>query len=130
MRTRTNRPLADGDLREAELSLPPISVDRTPQLRHKFNAKPTETDGIKFSSKREARYYGELLLAKRSGDLLFFLRQVPLHLPGGVRYVCDFLEFWKNGDVRFVDTKGFKTPMYIAKRKIVEATYPIQITEV
>ncbi len=99
-------------------------------IRHKFNAVRTEVHGVKFSSKREATYYQQLLLAQKSGDLLFFLRQVPLHLAGGVRYVCDFLEFWKNGDVRFVDTKGFRTPMYIAKRKMVEATYPIQILEV
>lgn len=99
-------------------------------IRHKFNAVATETDGIRFSSKREARHYSGLLLAKQSGDLLFFLRQVPFHLPGNVRYVCDFAEFWKDGDVRFVDVKGFRTPMYKAKLKIVEATYPIKITEV
>jgi uncharacterized protein DUF1064 len=99
-------------------------------LRHKFNAVRTEVNGEKFSSKKEARYYEQLLLAKNSGELLFFLRQVPFHLVGGVRYVCDFAEFWRNGDVRFVDTKGFKTPMYILKKKQVEASYPIEILEV
>lgn len=99
-------------------------------IRHKFNAVRTEVDGVKFSSKREAAYYSQLLLAKKAGELLFFLRQVPFHLAGGVRYVCDFAEFWRNGEVRFVDTKGFRTQMYIAKKKIVEATYPITILEV
>ena len=99
-------------------------------IRHKFNAQRTELDGIKFSSKREAQYYQELQFAVKSGDLLFFLRQVPLHLPGGVRYCIDFVEFWKNDEVRFVDTKGFRTPMYIAKKKMVEALYPIKILEV
>lgn len=99
-------------------------------IRHKFNAKPTVTDGIRFASRREANYYQELLLAQKSGALLFFLRQVPLHLPGGVRYVVDFLEFWANGEARFTDVKGMKTPLYIAKRKMVEATYPIKILEV
>jgi hypothetical protein len=99
-------------------------------IRHKFNAVRTEIDGIKFSSKREAKYYQDLLLARKSGDLLFFLRQVPFHLPGGVRYVVDFAEFWKEGEVRFTDVKGFKTPSYIAKRKMVEALYPIEIMEV
>jgi len=98
-------------------------------LRHKFNAQRTEIDGIKFASKREAKYYSDLLLAKRSGDLLFFLRQVPFHLPGNVRYVCDFAEFWKSGDIRFVDVKGFRTPMYKVKKKILESCYPIQIVE-
>jgi hypothetical protein len=99
-------------------------------LRHKFNAARTELDGIKFSSKREAHYYQDLLLARRSGELLFFLRQVPFHLPGGVRYCCDFAEFWRSGEVRFTDVKGLRTPMYIAKKKMVEATYPVTILEV
>lgn len=97
---------------------------------HKFNAKKTEVDGIIFSSKKEAAYYGQLRLAQKAGDLLFFLRQIPFHLPGGVRYVCDFAEFWKSGEVRFVDVKGFRHPMYILKRKQVEALFPIEILEV
>lgn len=99
-------------------------------IRHKFNAVRTEVEGVKFSSKKEARYYQQLQLAQKSGELQFFLRQVPFHLAGGVRYVCDFLEFWNNGEVRFVDTKGFRTPMYKAKKKMVEATYPVKILEV
>lgn len=96
---------------------------------NKFNAKITELDGIKFHSKKEAKYWQDLGYAKKSGELLFALRQVPLHLPGNVRYVVDFLEFWKNGDVRFVDVKGFKTQAYIMKKKIAEAIYPITILE-
>jgi hypothetical protein len=99
-------------------------------IRHKFSAKPTETDGIKFSSKKEAAYYQRLKLMKQSGAILFFLRQVPFHLPGGVRYVVDFVEFWAGGDVRFVDVKGFKTPEYKAKKKMVEEVYkPVIIEE-
>lgn len=99
-------------------------------LRHKFNAQRTEIDGISFHSKKESNYYQQLLMARKSGDLLFFLRQVPFHLPGGGRYVCDFQEFWKSGEVRFVDVKGFATVEYKSKKKIVEALYPIKILEV
>lgn len=98
-------------------------------IQHKFHAQPTELDGIKFASKKEARYFGGLQLARKSGDLLFFLRQVPFHLPGGVRYVCDFAEFWKSGEVRFVDVKGFRTAQFKSKKKMVEALYPITILE-
>lgn len=98
-------------------------------VRHKFHARPTFADGIRFASNREANYYRGLLLAQRSGELLFFLRQVPLHLPGSVKYVCDFLEFWKDGSARFVDVKGHKTREYKTKKRLVEATYPITITE-
>ncbi len=98
---------------------------------HKYRAKPTEVDGIKFPSRKEARYFQNLLLARRSGELLFFMRQVPFYLPGGVRYICDFAELWRSGEARFVDCKGYKTPLYIVKKKIVEAIYaPIKIIEV
>lgn len=99
-------------------------------IKHKFKAKPTELDGIKFSSKKEAKYYSELKLAQKSKELVFFLRQVPFYLPGGVKYVCDFQEFWADGTVRFVDVKGFKTPQYKAKKKMVQSLYPIEILEV
>lgn len=97
---------------------------------HKFKNKQTELDGIKFSSKKEAKHYGDLKIALQSGEVVFFLRQVPFHLDGGVKYLCDFVEFWKDGSVLFVDTKGYRTPMYILKKKQVEARYPIEITEI
>jgi hypothetical protein len=98
--------------------------------KHKFNAKTTELDGIKFSSKKEAAYYVRLKRLVAAGDVVFFLRQVPLHLPGGVRLVVDFLEFRADGTVHFVDTKGMETESFKAKRRMIEAVYPIQIETV
>lgn len=100
------------------------------KLFHKFNAVRTEVDSIKFASRKEADYYRALLLRQKAGDVVFFLRQVPFHLPGGVRYVVDFLEFRTDGTVAFVDVKGMKTPEYKAKKKMVEALYPVVIEEV
>lgn len=98
-------------------------------IKHKFHAIPTEYDGIKFASKKEAKRYQQLLLLIKAGEVLFFLRQVPFHLPGNIKYLCDFVIFWANGEVTFEDVKGIKTPMYILKKKQVEALYPINITE-
>lgn len=98
-----------------------------PYPRHKYNAKQTIRDGIKFSSKREANYYDELLLKQRAGLVLFFLRQVPFDLPGGVKHRIDFLEFHTNGTCRFVEVKGYDTPNGKLKRKLVEAIYPIVV---
>lgn len=100
------------------------------RLRHKFNAVRTELDGIKFSSKKESKRYQELGRLKELGQVVFFLRQVPFHLGGGVKYVCDFVVFWSNADVTIEDVKGMKTATYKAKKKMVEATYPIKITEI
>ena len=99
-------------------------------LNHKFRAKPQNVDGIHFASKKEARRYAELNTLKRVGEVLFFLRQVPLHLPGDVKYVCDYLVFWTDGNITFEDVKGMRTPLYIAKKKIVEEIYPIEIKEI
>lgn len=104
-------------------------LEKRMRFGHKFNAKRTELDGIKFPSKREARCYQTLCLRKQAGDIVFFLRQVPLHLPGGVRYVVDFVTFDADGSVHFIDSKGMRTNQYITKKKIVEATYPIVIEE-
>ena len=68
----------------------------------------------------------------KAGELLFFLRQVPIHLPGNVRYVIDFLEFHspKNGDqgeVVFTEVKGIMTPMAQLKIKQAEELLGIEI---
>lgn len=100
------------------------------RLRHKFNAKKTELDGIRFDSKKEARYYQELKLRQKAGEVLFFLRQVPFHLPGGVKYKLDFMEFLADGTVVLTDVKGYATKDYKMKKKMVESIYPVEILEV
>ena len=95
--------------------------------RHKFNATRTELDGIKFDSKKEARYYESLKMRVKAGLVVFFLRQVPFHLPGNVTYRVDFQEFHMDGTVHFVDVKGMKTKEFIMKKKMVESLYPVEI---
>lgn len=98
--------------------------------RHKFHAEPVEQGGRKYASKKEARYAAELELRKQSGEVLFWLEQVPFRLPGGVTYRLDFLEFLSCGEVRCVDVKGHRTEQYILKKKQIEAIYPVEIEEV
>lgn len=99
-------------------------------IKHKFNAKQTVCDGIKFGSRKEAKRYMDLKQLQSSGEVLFFLDQVPFRIPGGVKYRCDFLVFWADGYVTIEDVKGMKTDLYITKKKIIEATYPVKITEI
>ena len=106
-----------------------FNIPKIQRFKHKFNAQRTEVDGIKFASKKEAQYYADLKLRQAAGLVLFFLRQVPFHLPGNIRYVCDFAEFLENGEVRFVDVKGFKTDMYKLKVKQVKDVYGVTIEE-
>ena len=101
--------------------------------RHKFGAVATVNDGIRFDSQLEAKYYSLLKLQQHEGSVLFFLRQVPLHIHGpeksaNIKYVCDFQVFYSDGRVEFIDIKGFETPDFKMKKKLVEANYPIDIT--
>lgn len=96
--------------------------------RNKYNAKKTVVDDIAFDSRKEADRYKELKLLKKSGHVVFFLRQVPFHFPGG-KWTCDFLVFWENGACTVEDVKGHRTAEYKRIKKIVEAHYPITVTE-
>ena len=101
---------------------------KKPKAKHKFKAIKCEYDGIKFPSKLEGGYYNRLKILQKAGEVLFFLRQVPLHLPGNTKYVVDFQVFYPNGEVEFIDTKGVMTKMSTMKIKQVESIYPIKIT--
>lgn len=95
--------------------------------RHKFHARPTELDGVKFPSKLEAKLYAQLVARRAEGSVLFFLRQVPFHLPGGVVYRSDFQVFWADGSCEFLDAKGVETEAFRVKLRLVEALYPVEI---
>ena len=102
---------------------------RVRRLKHKYNAQPTEVDGIRFDSKKEARYYRDLKLRQAAGEVVMFLRQVPLHLPGGVTMRIDFQVFEAGGDVRFIDTKGVRTEAWNAKKKIAENKSGVRVAK-
>ena len=92
--------------------------------KHKYNAKATMVDGIRFDSKKEAAYYCDLKLRQRAGEVIGFFRQVPIHLPGGTILRIDFLEFHADDTVHIVDVKGVETGEFKIKKREVEAVYP------
>lgn len=93
----------------------------------KHRNKPQVRDGIRFDSILEADYYDFLRVLRAAGEVLYFHRQVPIELPGSVKYRVDFLVFWADGAVTYDDPKGKITPMFRDKKKMVEALYPITI---
>jgi hypothetical protein len=93
----------------------------------KYRAQPTTVDGIRFDSKREAKVYSDLMNLKRAGEITYFLRQVPIHLPGGTRLVIDFLIFYPDRPPRYLDAKGVWTPAFKIKKREIEAAYPIEV---
>ena len=125
---------------------------------NKYKAVKTTIDGITFDSKREAQRYSQLKLMEKAG-MITHLELQPEYkiIINGVKicsYKGDFQYFtvrredekpYRNSKGELVvqtmtgdpeghileDTKGFKTPIYRLKKKLVEACFPgTQILEV
>ena len=111
---------------------------------HKYGAKATVVDGIRFASKAEAKRYGELKLLKKAGKVSDLTLQPRFRLSviglwGQAveigAYVADFRYFHYGepdapGVLVIEDVKGMKTDMYRWKKKHFEAQYGIRITEI
>lgn len=102
--------------------------------KHKFNAKKTVFNGIKFDSKKEANYYAELLLRQKAGEIASIDRQpqfvlVPPYEHNGqkvraLKYIADFKVTYPDGTVEIIDVKGYKTKEYKLKKKMLLQQYP------
>lgn len=108
--------------------------------RSKYGAKKVTAQGITFDSKREANRYRELVLLERAGRLSNLQRQVKFELIPSQRingkvveractYVADFVYF-QDGKQIVEDAKGYKTPEYRIKKKLLLWVHGIQIKEV
>jgi len=107
----------------------------------KYRAQPTEVDGHRFASKREAARYQELRLLERAGKIVNLELQPRFECRvNGIKvctYVADFafvdLERAAGGgeaSPRVIeDVKGVRTPVYRMKKKLVEALYPGVVIE-
>lgn len=58
------------------------------------------------------------------GQIVGIMRQPVFYLPGGTRYVADFLIFWCDGTVDTRDVKGMETEGFKIKWREVQAAYP------
>lgn len=96
---------------------------------NKYHNHPTTVNGIRFDSKKEARYYEQLKIRVATGEVDYFLMQVPLRLPGGSKYVVDFQVFFTEPGRReeYVDVKGRETQVFRLKKREIEHQYPIEI---
>lgn len=96
----------------------------------KYKNKKSERDGRVYDSKREADRHSELKILQQAREIAHFFEQVAFELPGGVRYVADFVILHLDGSYTVEDAKGFRTDVYIMKKKLMRETYGIEIEEV
>lgn len=121
----------------------------------KYHSKKITIDGITFDSKREYHRYCELCLLEKAGAISGLQRQVKFELlpaqyepseglytkgshkgepkPGKlienkVIYIADFV-YLKDGKLVVEDSKGYKTPEYKLKRKLMLYLQGIRIKE-
>lgn len=108
-----------------------MGINQLPASKAKYHNVKVQVDGFRFDSVLEARTYAALkLLRDVTKEVRFFLRQVPFHLPGSIIYRLDFQVHYTNGQVRHLDSKGVETKEFKLKKRLVEATYPVQIEQV
>ena len=102
--------------------------------RSKYGNRRVELDSMKFDSQHEADVYQTLRLRVVAGELKCVLRQVSFDLPGGIRYVADFVTLTPDMRVEGVyDAKSEitkKNRVYINKKKQMKACWGIEIREV
>jgi hypothetical protein len=96
----------------------------------KYGNKRTQVDGNWFHSAAEAKHWIDLKLLERAGEITDVKRQVPFELRvEGVlicKYIADFTYTDKADKFYVIDVKGFRTPEYKLKAKLMAATgYPI-----
>ncbi len=108
--------------------------------KSKYRAIKTEVDGILFDSKKEAEYYKKLSLLKKNGLIKTIALQVAFNyeinytaneriFKAKGKYIADFIVTYNDGSIEVIDVKGFRTPEYKRKKKIVENLYQIKIIE-
>ncbi len=97
---------------------------------HKYGAKRTEYGGKIYPSRHEANRAAELVLMARAGEVVTVMEQVSFLLPGGHKYIADFVILWPDGHYTVEDAKGVKTPEYKIKRDLMLEKYGIEIQEV
>lgn len=108
----------------------------------KYGNKKVTVEGKTFDSKREATRYLELLMMQKNGEITGLDTQVPFELlpaqrdpvtnkvvERAVKYVADFV-YYKDGEKVVEDTKGYRTPDYILKRKMCLYFMGIRIREI
>lgn len=110
------------------------------QKGSKYGNKKVEVNGILFDSKREARRYLDLRAMEIAGQIQNLRLQVKYELLPSQRingkvverevtYVADF-QYQENGMTVVEDAKGYKTPEYRLKKKMLLYFHGIRIREV
>lgn len=107
--------------------------DAPAEKRSKYGNQKTYSDGKKFDSRHEAVIYEQLRMQALAGEIKGFGCQFAFYLPGGVKYIADFVVIGADGTVRVMDAKSEatkKNAVYRMKKKQMKNCLGIEIEEV
>tara|TARA_R100000781_G_scaffold54064_1_gene35366 strand:+ start:365 stop:676 length:312 start_codon:yes stop_codon:yes gene_type:complete len=99
----------------------------------KYRNKKTEVDGIIFDSKAEAKRYTELKLLEKANAISDLRLQPKFDCVINGKKICSYradFDYYEYDKYVCEDVKGFKTPVYRLKKKLVEALHNVKIVEV
>lgn len=99
---------------------------------HKYRAQRTEVDGITFPSKKQAARYCALKLLEGAGEISDLTLEPEFAIEVNGHKVCKYradFSYKQGGEQVVEDVKGFKTPAYRLKAKLLRATHGITILE-
>lgn len=103
------------------------------QKRTKYGNRRVAEGGKTFDSQHERDVYNELVLEARAGKYCAVLCQVAFALPGGVKYIADFVTLEAGGKFEVWDAKSpatAKDKVYRLKKRMMRECLGIEIREV
>jgi hypothetical protein len=104
-----------------------------PKKKSKYHNKKTASG---FDSKREEARYHSLKLLERAGEITGLELQKRFELipaqegERACHYIADFCYTDRHGTHYVEDVKGFKTPDYVIKRKLMLHIHKIKVIEI
>lgn len=120
----------------------PIVPSQNENKKHKYAASRTVFDGIVFDSAKEAQRFQQLKFLEEKGIIQNLesnaerrkkkLPKISYELKKRNGNICKYepdFEYFENGKKIVEDTKGFKTAVYEAKKKLMLKHFQIEVKE-
>ena len=109
--------------------------------KHKYGNRKVTRNGVTYDSMKEADRHSILKMLERAGKISRLERQVKFELIPAqkdpvtgkvIEYACSYIAdfcYWENGKYVVEDVKGYKTPEYKLKKKMMLYFHGIRIKE-
>lgn len=101
--------------------------------KSKFRAQPVRDEDGFFASKKEHKHWQTLKLRERAKEISGLQRQVRFKLEANGHHICDYIAdavYFEGPKRVVVDVKGYVTPEFKLKAKLMKALLNITVETV